>query len=180
MKQFFSFKTLVLLATLLTSISFAQFDAGKSTIGLGAGYGGGGLDGDNAIPLYVEFNFLELSENIQGGVFASYASTSEELNFFTSSGEWTFTNIIAAAQVNYHFSPGEKFDPFVGASLGYNFASASWEWNNGSNLPEPSADAGDFFYSGQAGFNYWFSDGMAVQVRAGYYPYISAGIQFVM
>ncbi|MDZ7766965.1 MAG: hypothetical protein U5K00_21540 [Melioribacteraceae bacterium] len=30
--------------------------------------------------------------------------------------------------------------------------------------------------SGQAGFNYWFSESMAVQLRAGYYPYISAAI----
>lgn len=178
MKHLFSFKSLVLFAALLTSVTFAQFDANKTTIGFGAGYGGGGLDGDDAIPFYAEFNFLKLSDKLQGGIFASYASTSEELNFFTTSGEWTFTNIIVAAQANYHFSPGEKFDPFVGASLGYNVASASWEWSGNSNLPEPSADAGGIFYSGQIGFNYWFSESMAVQVRAGYYPYVSAGLNF--
>jgi hypothetical protein len=165
---------------LFSSLSFAQFDADKSTIGLGVGYGGGGLDGESALPFTAEFNFYKINDNVQGGIFVSYASTSEEVNFITAKGEWTYTNIIAAAQVNYHFSPGKKFDPFVGASLGYNFASASWEWDGNSNLPEPSADAGAFFYSGQAGFNYWFSPSMAAQVRVGYYPYISAGIHFTL
>lgn len=173
-----SFKLLVTFILFFASISFAQFNSSRSHFGIGAGYGGGGLDGDGAIPVTAEFNFLEVNKNIQGGIFASFASTSEDYNFGTSSGEWTYTNIIVAAQANYHFSPGEKFDPFAGLALGYNVASASWEWDGNSNLPEPSASAGGFFYSGQVGFNYWFSESMAVQLRAGYYPYISAALVF--
>lgn len=177
MKKALTIKTF-LLVLLFSSISFAQFDADRSSIALGVGYGGGGLDGSDAIPFTAEFNFFKFNDKIQGGIFASYASTSESYNFYTSSGEWTYTNIIVAAQANYHFSPGEKFDPFAGVALGYNVASASWEWDGNSNLPEPSANAGGVFYSGQVGFNYWFSKSMAVQVRAGYYPYISAAILF--
>lgn len=175
MKKLFQF---VLILLFVATVSMAQFNADRSSIAIGAGYGGGGLDGSDAIPITLEFNFLKLSDNLQGGIFASYASTSEEMNFFTVSGEWSYTNIIVAAQANYHFSPGETFDPFVGGALGYNVASASWEWSGNTNMPEPSASAGGFFYSGQAGFNYWFSESMAVQVRAGYYPYISAAILF--
>lgn len=173
-----SFKIFFSLLVLFTTVSMAQFDAEKSSFALGAGYGGGGLNGDGAIPFTAEFNFLKLSDNLQGGIFASYASTSEEMNFFTAKGEWSYTNIIVAAQVNYHFSPGAKFDPFAGAALGYNVASASWEWDGNTNLSEPSASAGGFFYSGQVGFNYWFSNSMGLQVRAGYYPYISAALIF--
>jgi hypothetical protein len=63
-------------------------------------------------------------------------------------------------------------------AIGYNIGSASWEWDGNSNLPEPSATAGGLFYSGQLGFNYWLSNSTAVQVKAGYFPYISAGIHF--
>ncbi|MCZ7604019.1 MAG: hypothetical protein QY331_06495 [Melioribacteraceae bacterium] len=173
-----SIKFFAILIVLFTTATMAQFDINRSNIGLGAGYGGGGLDGDNAIPFTLEFNFLKLSDNIQGGIFASYASTSEEMNFFTAKGEWSYTNIIVAAQANYHFSPGAKFDPFAGVALGYNVASASWEWDGNTNMPEPSASAGGFFYSGQVGFNYWFSNSMAFQLRAGYYPYISGALVF--
>lgn len=177
MKKSLSIKTF-LFVLLFSSLSFAQFDINKSSIGLGAGYGGGGLNGSNAIPFTAEYNFLKINDKIQGGIFASYTSTSEDMNFYTASGEWTYTNIIVAAQANYHFSPDAKFDPFAGVALGYNIASASWKWNGNTNLSEPSASAGGFFYSGQIGFNYWFSKSMAVQVRAGYYPYISAAILF--
>ncbi len=173
-----SFKIFVSLFLLFASVTMAQFDINRSTFGIGAGFGGGGLDGDGAIPFTAEFNFLKLSDDIQGGIFASYASTSEDFNYGTASGEWTYTNIIVAAQANYHFSPGKQFDPFAGLALGYNIASASWEWDQSTNYPEPSATAGGFFYSGQVGFNYWFSESMAVQVRAGYYPYISAALVF--
>lgn len=174
-----SVKIFLVLFVVLATITSAQFDSKKSSFSIGAGYGGGGLDGDGAIPITAEFNFFEVNKNIQGGIFASFASTSEDYNAGAYSGEWSFTNIIVAAQSNYHFSPGETFDPFAGLALGYNVASASWEWdNNNANLSEPSASAGGFFFSGQIGFNYWFSEAMAVQVRAGYYPYISASLVF--
>ncbi len=178
MKRLFSIGVLASLLVLFTGTSLAQFDAGKTTVGVGAGFGGGGLDGSGAIPITLEINFLKLSDNLQGGIFAAYASTSEEMNFFTAKGEWSFTNIIVAAQTNYHFSPGATFDPFAGVALGYNVASASWSWDGNTNLAEPSATAGGFFYSGQVGFNYWLGKSTAIQLRAGYFPYVSASIHF--
>jgi len=44
--------------------------------------------------------------------------------------------------------------------------------------PDNGENNGNSNNSGQVGFNYWFSKSMAVQVRAGYYPYISAAILF--
>ncbi len=154
----------------------AQFK-GQSTLGVGAGFGGGGLTGTGAIPLYAEYNFYNFNEKVQLGVFGSFASTSEEIALW---GKWTFTNIIVAAQANYHFSPGEQFDPFVGLSLGYNVASASWENAAGNTLVLPEPTVGGFFYSGQAGFNYWTSPNLAIQARVGYYPYVSVGVLFNM
>ncbi|KUG26316.1 hypothetical protein ASZ90_003846 [hydrocarbon metagenome] len=178
MKSKFQIKLFAAFFVLFSSFTFAQFDAGKTTVGVGAGFGGGGLDGSGAIPITLEINFLKLSDNLQGGIFAAYASTTEEMNFFTAKGEWSYTNIIVAAQTNYHFSPGATFDPFAGVALGYNIASASWSWDGNTNLSEPSATVGGFFYSGQVGFNYWLGKSTAIQLRAGYFPYVSASIHF--
>lgn len=174
MKKMF-FSILFVVAVLFSS---QQTNGQGMDLHLLAGYGGGGLTGTGAIPVGLGLNFMDFNENIKLGVFAAFASTSEDVNMFLAKGTWTYTNIIVAAQSNYHFSPGEKFDPFVGASIGYNVASAKWEWDGQSNLPSPSASAGGLFYSGQIGFNYWMSESMAVQVRAGYFPYVAAGINF--
>ena len=178
MKKTIFFAVLVTILFVYSADSFAQYKEGKSTLGILAGYGGGGLTGTGAIPIGLEFNFMNLGDKMQLGVFAAYASTSEEYNFFLAKGEWTYTNIIVALQGNYHFSPGEKFDPFIGVALGYNVASAKFEWSGTTTLASPTASVGGFFYSGQAGFNYWFSESMAAQVRVGYFPYVGAGLTF--
>ncbi len=178
MKKFTAVFAFVLL---VSSFSFGQF-SGKSSLGLLAGYGGGGLTGTGAIPIAVEYNFYNYNEHVQVGLLAAYASTSEDLTFFTTGGKWTYTNIIGAVQGNYHFSPGAKFDPFVGAALGYNVGSATWKWNGTkpSGFSDPTVTVGGFFYSGQAGFNYWLSQNFAVQARVGYFPYFGAGITYTM
>jgi hypothetical protein len=166
----------------LVIILFASSQILSQNLSVIAGFGGGGLSGTGAIPIGVGYEFYKVNENIVAGAFAAFASTSEDISAgFGMSGKWSYTNIIVAAQANYYFSPGNTFDPFAGLSLGYNVASASWEWDNKPNFPgltEPSATAGGFFYSAQIGFNYWLSKGMALQVRAGYFPYIAAGINF--
>jgi hypothetical protein len=159
----------------------AQFK-GQSTLGVGAGFGGGGLSGTGAIPLFAEYNFYNFNDKAQLGIYAAFASTSEDYGFYLYNGTWTYTNIIIALQGNYHFSPGEQFDPFVGLSLGYNVASASFEWSGNvpAGVASPTVTAGGFFYSGQAGFNYWMNPGLALQVRVGYFPYASVGVLFNM
>ncbi|MFO7447812.1 MAG: hypothetical protein R6W90_15720 [Ignavibacteriaceae bacterium] len=176
MKNFFP--VLLTLLFLSSASSFAQFNSGKNTAGVLIGFGGGGLSGTGSIPpISLEYNFYKYDENIQLGLFGSYSGSTEELGM--NDWEWSYTYIIVAAQGNYHFSPGEMFDPFVGLSLGYNVASISFEGSNKpAYLTEPSA--GGIFYSGQAGFNYWFNESMAVQVRVGYYPYIAAGLTIGM
>lgn len=166
----------------LVIILFAATQMSAQNLSVIAGFGGGGLEGTGAIPIGISYEFYKINDNIVAGAFASFASTSEDYNAgFGYSGKWSFTNIIVAAQANYYFSPGNTFDPFAGLSLGYNVASASWEWDKKPNFPgvtDPSATAGGFFYSAQVGFNYWFSKSMALQVRAGYFPYIAAGLNF--
>lgn len=174
MKRFTAVFALVLL---VSSFSFGQF-SGKSSFGLLAGFGGGGLTGTGAIPIAAEFNFYNYNENVQLGAFAGFSSTSEEFTGYYSYKN-TYTYIIVAGQGTYHFSPGAKFDPFAGLALGYNIGSVS----NESTVPgytPPTVTVGGLFYSGFAGFNYWLSQNFAVQARVGYFPYVGAGITYNM
>jgi hypothetical protein len=161
------------LVLVFSTTSYSQYQVGKNTGSLSVGFGGGGLSGTGAIPISAEYNFLNFEKNIQAGVYAAYSSTSEDFYY----GKWKYTYIIIAAQGNWHFTPGEKFDPFAGISLGYNIGSASVSYNNayaGYNFA--SATVGGLFFSAQAGLNYWFSEKFAAQVRVGYFPYVSVGI----
>jgi hypothetical protein len=167
--------TLLLTALLITfsTPSYSQYQVGKNTASASIGFGGGGLTGTGAIPISAEYNFLNFEKNIHAGVFAAYSSTSEDFYY----GKWTYTYIIIAAQGNWHFTPGEKFDPFAGLSLGYNIGSSKVSYNgpySGYNFG--SASVGGIFFSAQAGFNYWFSENFAAQVRVGYFPYASVGV----
>ena len=170
--------TFLLSALLITfsTQSYAQYQIGKNTGSLSVGFGGGGLTGTGAIPISAEYNFLNFEKNIHAGVFASYASTSEDFFF----GKWKYTYIIIAAQGNWHFTPGEKFDPFAGVSLGYDIGSSSVTYNSGYANYSGSASVGGIFFSAQAGFNYWFSEKFAAQVRVGYFPYASVGVTLGM
>ncbi len=164
-------KKLLTVTFLLLAMSFtnAQYQKGKNTFGVLLGIGGGGLNGTGAIPIAAEYNFLNAIDNkIQFGVFGAFASTKEDL----FGGSFTYSNIIIAAQGNYHFMPGDKLDPFAGISLGFNIASASWA---GSGI-SPSASSSGIFWNIQGGLNYWFSPKWALQVRLGYFPYLGVGV----
>lgn len=164
----------VLLAALLITFStqsYSQYEVGKNTGSLSVGVGGGYLTGTGAVPISAEYNFLNFEKNIQCGLFASYASSSYDFGYGTAK----YTNIVIAAQGNWHFMPGEKWDPFAGLSLGYLIMSASNTYN-GPHLYDYSATGSTFFFSAQAGVNYWFNDGWAIQGRVGYFPYFSVGV----
>ena len=160
----------------VTSLAFGQYEVGKNTAGAFIGVGGGGLSGTGGIPVGIEYNFLNFEKNIQVGAFAAYSSTSEDF----AVGKWKYSNIIIAAQANYLFLPGNKFDPFAGIALGYDIASSSTEFNPGYSSWNASASAGGFVWSAQVGCNYWFSPKFAAQIRLGYFPYVAVGVTFVM
>ncbi|MGE5401358.1 MAG: outer membrane beta-barrel protein [Ignavibacteriales bacterium] len=160
----------------VSSLVFGQYQVGKNTGGAFIGVGGGGLSGTGGLPIGIEYNFFNYEKNIQIGAFAAYSSTSEDFIV----GKWKYSNIIIAAQANYHFLPGDKLDPFAGLTLGYDIASSSAEYISGYNSWSGSASSGGFIWSAQAGLNYWFTPKYAAQIRVGYFPYISAGITLAM
>lgn len=171
------FLTILITSLLLISSNtgFAQYKVGKNTAGVLLGIGGGGLNGTGAVPISAEINFLNFEKNIQAGVFVSYSSSSEDFGF---GDQWKYTYIIIAAQGNYHFLPGDKVDPFAGLSLGYDAASVSYNGPHGNFYSSPSV--GGFFFSAQAGLNYWFNEKIAAQLRVGYYPFVAIGVTFAI
>jgi len=168
--------TFLALVFFITSLSFGQYQVGKNTGGAFIGVGGGGLSGTGGVPIGIEYNFLNFGKNIQVGAMAAYSSTSEDFTV----GKWKYSNIVIAAQANYHFLPGNKLDPFAGVALGYDIASSSVEYKPGFSSWSGSASSGGFVWSAQVGCNYWFTPKFAAQIRLGYFPYVAAGITLAM
>lgn len=170
-------RTFLCIVFFASSLMFGQYNVGKNTAGAFIGVGGGGLSGTGGVPIGIEYNFYNIEKNIQIGAFAAYSSTSEDFTV----GKWKYSNIVIAAQANYHFLPGDKFDPFAGIALGYDIASASTEYNDGyKDWVGGSASSGGFVWTVQAGCNYWFTPKFAAQIRLGYFPYVAAGVTLAM
>ncbi len=171
-------KTIITLAIILFTATLvsAQYQPDKKTLGVLVGIGNGDLPGTGGIPISVEYNFMNIiDKKIQLGVLGAFASTKEDFNWNSGKGYFRYTNFILAAEANYHFLPGKEFDPFAGLSLGFNIASASWNWDSGTGS-SPSASSSGLFWNIQGGFNYWFSPKWAFQFRLGYFPYIGVGV----
>lgn len=92
---------------------------------------------------------------IQGGV--QYYSTDFG---FAGGSNWTYLPITVLG--NYHFNvSNKKFDPFVGAGLGYLYT--SYDCGFGAC----GGSAGGIYFVGRAGLRYFMSDTRAVYVDAG-------------
>ena len=98
----------------------------------------------------------------QGGSLTSSYSDISGYNsnfqpiYTTYSDKWSLTWITLAARVAYHFNVNKSFDPYIGATLGYVLATASYSSDNaGLGL---SASAAGIALGIQAGARYYFSD----------------------
>ncbi len=148
---------LTLLVTGLgVTFSFAQtYSKGDNLLNAGIGLGGGF---GTPIGLSFEHGF---SDKISAGAYAAYASKTVPTGF----GDFKYTYILTAARASYHFDFGvENLDPYLGAILGYNIASA--KWTGGGAMPASSA--GGVIYGGHAGARYFFSEKIGLFAEAGY------------
>lgn len=167
-------KKLAILVCLLVLASLAAADGYKK----GTTYAGPLLGfGWHDLMLGGQFEY-GFHEKISGGGIVGWSSENESFGY----GEWSYTYIAVGGQGNYHFKPGEKFDPFVGAVLGYDIVSASVKWNDPSyqsiwgNTYTASGSA--MFFGGALGCNYDFSPTVCGTARIGYPYYLAAGVSF--
>ena len=86
---------------------------------------------------------------------------------YWSYGEiYTYTDIIIAAQGNYHISlKNKKLDPFIGLILGYDIN--SWSYDGPYSDYLTNTTSGGLVLGLTLGTRYWFSPNMAVNARIG-------------
>jgi hypothetical protein len=118
------------------------------------------------------------SWNDRGSIYYEYDSLFR-LTTYTQSFDYSLIGLLAG--FSYHFNPGEKFDPFVKAGVGYFLINSSEKWS--PRKPTGyyggySAEASGIGYGGQAGFNYFFTKGLSVSVTGGFPFYASGGVTF--
>jgi hypothetical protein len=162
---------LLLVAVLAGMASAAGYKKGNKYVGplVGLGWHDLMLGGQ------FEYGF---HEKISGGGILGWSSQTEDFGY----GSWKYTYIAIGAQGNYHFKPGEKFDPFAGVVMGYDIVSATVKWNDpyyetwyGSSY---TASGSAMFFGGALGCNYDFSPTMVGTARVGYPYYLAAGVSF--
>ena len=140
----------------ITNIGYSEFGllilflpmGGHTTIG-------GSPDADNTIVPEFDISYF-FSKNIAA-----------ELILATSPHDLTLKNSPAGdldlgdtwilpptLTLQYHFTPGRSFSPYVGAGVNYTLPYAE---DDGSNTTDLEAD-GSFGWALQAGFDYWLDD----------------------
>jgi hypothetical protein len=100
----------------------------------------------------------------------------------TYTDTWSLTWITIAAQVAYHFTASKNFDPYIGATLGYVLATASFSTTN-SGSEGLSASAAGIALGAHAGARYLFSDHIGAFAELAYCTnegenYVNLGISF--
>ncbi|MEJ2904269.1 outer membrane beta-barrel protein [Pedobacter panaciterrae] len=151
--------TLAIALTVLgaSSASAQTYKKGDKLVNAGLGIGGG-----FGIPIGVSYEH-GFTDRISGGGYLGYAGKNES---FGDSGKWKYTYVLAAARVSYHFRiKDEKFDPYLGAILGYNIASVKWQ---GEEAAPASASAGEVIFGGHLGARYWLAEKIGIFGELGY------------
>jgi len=86
----------------------------------------------------------------------------------TYTDKWSLTWITIAAQAAYHFTVNKSFDPYVGATLGYVLATASYSETPANGGIALSASAAGIALGAHVGARYLFSDHIGVFAELAY------------
>jgi outer membrane protein W len=152
----------------------------KSVLKLSDGFGGTTkTTGWGPASLGFEYGVGEkIGIGVQLGI-SSVKQTDDGGGGYTS--ETKLNSFSALARLNYHFGNSEKFDPYVGAGIGYNNFKFTFKDNDGDpsnddvvSLPVPVA------ITGALGARYYFSPGVGIYAEAGYVAgaVLQAGVVF--
>lgn len=146
-------------------------DWGNITYGLSLDYAVSNLFGIGLDVAYTTWDDNAYSFPIQ--------DTSGSNTYYYLKYEYSLIGLLA--NFSYHFNPGEKFDPFVKAGIGYFLINSTEKWSPRkptSYYGGYSAEASGLGYGGQAGFNYFFTKGFSVSLTGGFPFYASGGVTF--
>jgi outer membrane protein W len=122
------------------------------------------------IGLSFEYGF---TEKISAGAYLGYSSASQELGLGTTA-KWNYTYTIVGARGSYHFLNSDKLDPYVGAMLGYNIASVTYD---GPGTAPTIASASALIIGAHLGARYYFTDKIGAFAELGYgIAYLQLGV----
>lgn len=167
------------IALLLSIASFAQkdesiaFSKGTSDINIGVGIGtlywGSGVT--NTLGVNPTFSYeVGVSDKFSVGGHLSISAAK------ITSGPYKvkYTGILVGPRGSYHFATSEKFDPYVGATLGYVIVSVS------DNSGYPGAKASGVGVGGFLGARYFPHSSFGFHAELGYtsFSFLTAGISF--
>lgn len=146
--------------------------------GLGGGYYASGLK--TSIPAIQARYEFSVTDKISAGVVLGYSSAKQDFPDYDFDEEMMTTSsisynyLLAGVRGNYHFSTTDKFDPYVGATLGYNAVSVSEDDDD-----EITGADGKVLLGAQVGANYYFSKKIGAWADVGYgLGYVNLGIVF--
>ena len=144
--------------------SGVSFDKSTSYLHIGIGFGGGFYTGSITTPPVSASFEAAVTEKISVGGIIGYSSSKYNYGGFTDDVKYTY--LLIGARGNYHFATSEKFDPFVGLTLGYNIV--NFKDQAPSSYGNYSAKASALLYGGQIGANYYFSPKFGAFAELGY------------
>jgi outer membrane protein W len=105
------------------------------------------------------------SKRISGGIALGHSVVTGRFNGFGFKFTEKLNAFTALARSNYHFFlKGRKFDPYIGAGLGF----FKFRYTNDTPGIINSKVPGSFGYSGQAGTHYYFNSHLGAYAELGY------------
>ncbi|MES2767364.1 MAG: outer membrane beta-barrel protein [Bacteroidota bacterium] len=156
------------LCVVLSVNSYGQtgFQKGRTWIGPTIGYGFGGI----GFGAGVEYG---ITPNIGFGLEGAYSSfTQDQIGI-----KIDYTIITALAAASYHFSPGEQFDPFVKAGIGYINVDQKFQ-DSALNAFFQPAYASGIGITGQIGARYSITPNIDLRAAIGYPFLASVGVDY--
>jgi len=117
-------------------------------------------DVGNAITPEVDLTYF-FTENIAAELIAATSQHQVDAGASNLGEAWILPPTLT---LQYHFTPQEKFSPYIGAGVNY---SAFWGEEDGTAFNDLDVTGG-FGYALQAGFDYWLNDKWGVNFDVKY------------
>lgn len=134
------------------------FEEGDKVLRLGFGLGGGFYTGTLEVPP-IQGNFeYAVTEDISVGGIIGYASSYCQMYGASGGGIGgiNYSYLLIGGRGNYHFATSDRWDPYVGITLGYNNITFTDNTQNSYTFIFPATSM--VLYGAQVGANYYFTE----------------------
>lgn len=166
-----------MITVMVATVSFAQkqqvelFSKKTTYLQVGLGVGAGYYVGSVSMPALQARFEKAVSDEVSIGAILGRASS----KYTDSYGSVKYSFTLIGGRANYHFEGSDKFDAYVGGTLGYNIFSVNTE---GYSSPYKGSSSA-VLYGGQIGANYYFSPNIGAWAELGYgISYLNLGLTF--